>query len=284
MNPVFLKPVLKYAGVKRSIMKELIQNFPTDFNNYFEPFVGGGSVVMELHNNGTLSNKNVYLSDIMQPLINLYSVIKQKPNALVQELSQSELYANTKESFVEKRLEFNQLKSNFVIPNTQLAALFMYLNKVGFNGMYRENSSGKYNIPFGKQKNPQICNTDMIHSLSMFLQNQNVHLRCDDYKWILDTISPGDFVYMDPPYYGTFTGYNQAPFGETEQIELKQFISVLSAKGCKVAVSNSNHDFITSLYSDLPNVRFEYINVKRVINSKADKRKDVHTELLILNY
>ena len=279
-----LSPILKWAGGKRQIMKELTKNFPEDFESYFEPFVGAGSVVMELENNGRLHNKRVYIGDIMEPLINVYKTVKTVPMELIQEL-ENQKYLNNKEAFAQLKKRFNELKCQEREQiSVEQAALFIYLNKAGFNGMYRENSKGEFNIPFGKQTKFTLCNKDALLALAEFLQKETVEIKCDNYAEIEIRVNKGDFVYMDPPYHNTFSGYNKTSFGENEQQQLMECVQRLTIKGCKVAVSNSDTEFIRNLYKDVPNVRFIEIKVKRLINSRAEERKVEKTELLIVNY
>jgi len=260
-------------------MDTLLQHFPKTFNNYYEPFLGGGSVVMELFNNGLLSHKSIFLSDIMTPLMNMYEVVKMRPEELIEELSK-DIYQNNQETYLEMRRLFNEMKrDNRLEDKVKLASLFIFLNKTGYNGMYRENRKGEYNIPFGRQKNPMICCVESIRSLHLFLNTFNLMIECCSY----DVHKPNkdDFIYLDPPYYNTFTGYNQQEFGETEQRRLKEYYVELTRRKCKVALSNSNDPFIQELYKDFKIIE---IPVKRMINSKASDRKKYHTELLILNY
>lgn len=285
-----LEPLVKWAGGKRQIMKKLLMNFPKEFNNYHEPFIGAGSVFMELNNRGLLDDKKVFLSDLMMPLINLYNVVKFLPDDLISDLSKDK-YSNDKDVFIMLKERFNELKKlNYNYKNMdekkelkiELASLFIYLNKTGFNGMYRENSKGNLNISFGKQKNPRIYNKDLINYLSKFLNQSSVSIKCCNFIETENAIKKGDFIYMDPPYYGTFTGYNKEEFGKKQQEELRDFFVRLSHMGCKVALSNSNNDYIKQLYSNIENIRFIEIDVKRIINSKA--RGETKTELLIVNY
>lgn len=282
-----LKPIIKWAGGKRQIMSALLQQFPEEFNDYYEPFVGGGSVFMELCNRGILNDsKNVYLSDLMSPLISMYNVIREYCQQLLLELSR-DVYMNERERYDEMKKLYNTLKDiteGDAEQCVQLVALFIYLNKTGFNGLYRENLSGKYNVPFGKQKNPTIISETSAKELSEFLKKDNVHIKCASYEHIEETVKSGDFVYLDPPYYSTFTQYTNSRFEKEQQIQLKAFFQVLSDKGCRVALSNSDHPFIRELYLQLPRVRIIEIDVKRVINSKGQDRKIGKKELLIVNY
>jgi DNA adenine methylase len=277
-----MKPVIKWAGGKRQIINELVSHFPEEFNNYFEPFVGGGSVFMHLAKLGKFCNNcNVYLSDVMLPLISMYKVIRDALDELVQELSNIK-YANEKDTFERIKNVFNEKR--YDLDRVELVAIFIYLNKTSFNGLYRENSKGNYNVPFGKQKNPAYLNVDLAKELRTFLRNENVHVKCESYEQIEERTQSGDFVYMDPPYYSTFTQYTSNKFVEKEQVQLRDFFQRLCNKGCKVALSNSDHVFIRNLYSQIEGVRIIEINVKRFINSKGEARKNEKKELLIINY
>uniref|UniRef100_A0A6C0H705 site-specific DNA-methyltransferase (adenine-specific) n=1 Tax=viral metagenome TaxID=1070528 RepID=A0A6C0H705_9ZZZZ len=279
-----LTPIIKWAGGKRQILQILTQHFPIEFGDYFEPFVGGGSVFMELYNQRLLDNKNVYLSDIMIPLINLYQVILRHPEALLKELS-NEKYANDRNTYIQLRECFNKLKQlQTYHANVELAALFVYLNKTGFNGMYRENAKGEYNIGFGRNISSTFCNTTTTMNLHSFLLMPNVTIRCGHYLETESLVKPGDFVYLDPPYYGTFTGYNNEKFGEGEQRRLRDYFILLTQRGVKVALSNSDCQFIRELYETIPGVRLIEIPVKRFINSKVTERNKLCTELLVINY
>lgn len=281
-----LKPIVKYAGGKRQIMDKITSYFPKEFKDYYEPFLGGGSVLFHLENKKVLSN-TIYISDVMDSLVNMYNIIKSNSKQLIEELSHDTIYKNTKTSFIENRKRFNELKIKQVrsiTEDVEYAALFIYLNKTCFNGMYRENKKGEYNVPFGKQKNPVICNDELINCVSDFLRKQNVNIKCGDYTYIESHVKKDDFVYMDPPYYNTFTGYNKTKFDKESQIKLRDLFVILTNRGCKVALSNSNHVFIRELYSNIKDIKLIEIPVKRVINSKKEERNKQITELLIINY
>lgn len=289
-----LKPIIKWVGGKRQIMDELIKFFPKKFNNYYEPFVGGGSVVLELWNNDILKNKQIMISDILDPLMNMFDVIKKYPNELIKELS-SELYKNDKEQYGILKQEFNNIKTKITgkkvngeeIMDSDLvyyASLFLFLNRTGFNGIYRENLKGEYNIPFGKQKNPVICNTELIKTTSLFLNEQNVEIKQCDYREIEKYVKKGDFIYIDPPYYNTFNSYSKTNFKKLEQVQLCEFYKRLTDLGCKVALSNSDDIFIRELYKNIPCVKIKEISVRRMVNCDIEGRKELKKELLILNY
>jgi DNA adenine methylase len=280
-----VKPIIKWAGGKRQIMKDIMNNFPSEFNNYHEPFIGGGSVMIELYNRGLLKNKKVYVSDNMKPLIDMYDIVYNFKDNLIKELSNEEQYKNTKEMYTVNKQKFNKLKDK--TDNEQkilIATLFIYLNRVGFNGMYRENKKGEFNIPYGKQKNPTICNKEMIEKVNLMFNELNIEIKCQDFEDGYNHINNGDFIYFDPPYYSTFSQYTKNSFDENEHIRLKNYVKKLAEKGCKVAVSNSDTEYIRELYKDIPNIKFIDINVKRMINCKSSERGKVKKEILIINY
>jgi DNA adenine methylase len=218
-----VKPIIKWAGGKRQIMKDIMDNFPDEFNNYHEPFIGSGSVLIEMYSRDMLVNKKVYISDNMKPLIDMYSVIYDKHEELIKELSKTEQYKNTKQMYTVNKTTFNQIKDS-ERKVVEIAALFLYLNRVGFNGMYRENKKGEYNIPFGKQNNPTICNESLIKQLNKLFMDNDIDIKCQDFEKGYDNIKKGDFIYFDPPYYSTFSQYTKDIFGEKEHIRLKEYV------------------------------------------------------------
>lgn len=268
-----MKTFIKYCGGKAKLLNFIKENIP-NFNNYYEPFVGGGSVIFGLID--TESSTNYNISDINKNLINCYSVIKDSLELLLLELSK-DIYENYLDIYLANRETFNKIK----FLDTQCverAALFIYLNKCGFNGMYRENKKGIFNIPFGKMKSPKILDTITLENCSKALKNVSVSHA--GYKSILSSVQKDDFVYLDPPYDETFTGYTSEPFGKKEQTELKEFIDVLGKKGVKVMMSNSDTDFIKSLYSDYKIIILE---TKYSIGGKNASRS-TRQEVLVTNY
>jgi len=279
-----LRPIVKWAGGKRQIMGDLLVNFPKRFGNYYEPFLGGASVFMEMYNRKLLVNKNVYLSDLMSPLVNLYTVIKNKPEELMNFLD--DMFKDARYDYYELRDSYNtiHLNLNNVQLSVEYAGLFLLLNKLGFNGMYRENSKGLFNVPQGKQQTPLIYSKDTVINLSNVLREPNIEICCDGYQIILQTAKKGDFIYMDPPYHETFSQYNKEPFGAKEHEELRNVYAQLTERGCKVAVSNNDTAFIRELYSSVPSTRFIEISTTRRINCNFEDRQDLKKELLIVNY
>jgi len=275
-----VKPFLKWAGGKRQLLPELLKYIPKDFNNYFEPFLGGGALFFELYNLGFLENKKVYLSDINEELINTYKTIRDNPKELIIKLK--EFKTNHNKEFYYKIRELDRDKNYKNLDNITKSARFIYLNKTCFNGLYRVNKKGYFNVPIGSYKNPNILDEENILAVSKALQN--IIIKNFDYKEILKEVQSNDFIYLDPPYHplnetSSFTSYTKNEFLQKEQIELFKTLKELSNK-CFVLKSNSDTDFINKLYKDF---KIEKILANRAINSKATNRGKI-LEVLIRNY
>ncbi len=269
------EPFLKWAGGKSQLLKQFECFLPPKFNNYLEPFVGGGAVFFYLYNTGRLKGKKIILIDSNEELINCFLVIKENVERLISILKGPK-YVNKKEVYYRIRAE--EPKDRF-----ERAARTIYLNKTCFNGLYRVNSKGKFNVPFGRYKNPLICDSRNLRAVSIALKN--VKILCDDFEKSLEYAGKGDFIYFDPPYQplsktSNFTSYTKDGFGEAEQRRLYCVFHELDKRGCKVMLSNSNTDFIKRLYR---RYRLERVKANRAINCKAEGRGKIE-ELVILNY
>ena len=296
-NPAVVKPFLKWAGGKAQILDSIRKKYPAELGKgitkYAEPFVGGGAVLFDVLGKYELSD--VYISDSNRELILTYHTIRDSSSALILHLKDLEdAYlladeAGRKEQYFTNRNRFNSLKqSHSELP--ELAALFIFLNRTCFNGLYRVNSRGEFNVPQGRYKNPRICDEENLKAVSRHLKN--VHIVCGDYKESRSFIDNNTFAYFDPPYRplsisSSFTSYTQDGFGDREQIELARFIDEISACGAFVIVSNSdpknvdaNDGFFDELYSKH---RIFRINASRAINSSTSRRGKIN-ELLIVNY
>ena len=291
-----LKPVIKWAGGKGQILHEIRKRYPlglgTTITKYAEPFVGGGAVLLDIL--GTYRLKEVFISDTNAELINLYRVIQNNVQDLIRALRQykDEFLALglpvKKEYFAGKRKRFNELK-NDAIHGTELAALFVFLNKTCFNGLYRVNRKGDFNVPMGAYKEPPICDEDNLLQVSRALSN--VQISHGDYRESQTFIDEKTFVYFDPPYRplnatSRFTSYTENCFNDDDQCDLAQYILALADGGVHVLASNSDphntdpgDNFFDELYAPLA---IERIQAYRMINSKAEKRGPVN-ELLIHN-
>lgn len=292
-----VKPFLKWAGGKGQLLKEIEKYYPfkKGIKKYAEPFVGGGAVLFDVLSKYEL--EEIYISDINAELINTYRTIRDDIDNLINFLYQ---YQNEfapmeteerKEYYLSKRERFNFLKVNGnKSASTEKAALMIFLNKTCFNGLFRVNKKGLFNVPMGSYKNPLICDETNLRNVSAKLQK--VTIVCGDYKESKNFIDNNTFVYFDPPYRpltetANFTAYTDALFDDKEQIELAKFVDDMSDRGAKIVVSNSDpknvndkDDFFEEIYSSHIISRVE---ATRMINSNSEARGKIK-ELLISNY
>lgn len=292
------KPFLKWAGGKSQLLKNFNLYYPKfdlKLKKYVEPFVGAGAVLFDLLSKFTF--EEIYISDMNKELINTYINIRDNPNQLIVILNKLEIEykklnnEHRKIYYLNKRDDYNKLIINTnKSTNIKKAALMMFLNKTCFNGLYRVNRKGMFNVPIGSYKNPKICDIKNILAVSNKLKNVKIH--CDDYKKSYDFIDETTFVYLDPPYRplnktSSFTSYTENDFDDKKQIELAEFVNKINKKGCKFMLSNSDpknidpkDNFFDDLYKDYDIIR---IDASRMINSKASNRGRIK-ELLIKNY
>lgn len=275
------KPFVKWVGGKRQLLKQFREmglfppgTFNPNTNTYFEPFVGGGAVFFDL------LPKKAVLSDMNKELVITYNVIKNNVEDLIKSLKK---HKHNKEYFLKIRTQKVSKLSDL-----QIASRFIYLNRTCFNGMYRVNRSGEFNVPFGDHKNPLICDAENLRKVSLSLKN--VSVAHEDYKNVLEKARKGDFIYFDPPYYpinktSSFTSYTTDAFLEKEQIELRDTYFKLHKKGCFVMLSNSDTPFINKIYSEIKDkkIKINKVQAGRAINSKGSGRGKI-TEVLITNY
>ena len=293
------KPFIKWAGGKSQLLPDIRKKYPIDLGmsitKYCEPFVGGGAVLFDVLLNYEIDE--VLINDINAELTNTYSHIKNHLADLLLEITKMQEHfwlldvEKRKEYYYEKRERFNYLKVNGdEAVNLEKAALFIFLNKTCFNGLFRVNKKGLFNVPMGAYKKPMICDKDNLTAISGLLKN--VTIRCGDYKECLEFIDERTFVYIDPPYRpltatASFTSYAEADFNDKEQRELGAFVDGITAKKAKVVISNSdpkNSDeddtFFDALYGRYKILR---VTAKRMINCTGESRGNV-SELLISNY
>jgi len=293
-----IKPFLKWAGGKGQLLKEIEKYYPFNskaITKYAEPFVGGEAVLFDILNKYDL--EEVYISNINIELINTYYIIRDKIDELINLLSayQSEYVPLEielrKKYYIEKRERFNFLKINGnETVNIEKASLMIFLNKTCFNGLFRVNRKGLFNVPMGAYKNPLICDEVNLRSVSEKLKNVNIV--CGDYKKSADFIDKRTFVYFDPPYKpltetSNFTAYTENSFNDAEQIALAHFVDKMTDKGAKILVSNSDpknvnisDDFFDDIYSAY---KIKRIEATRMINCKSEERGKIK-ELLISNF
>lgn len=293
-----VKPFLKWAGGKGQLLDEIEKYYPFNSSGivkYAEPFVGGGAVLFDIL--GKFDLQEIYIGDINAELINTYRVIKEHIGGLICELrslhdSFMPMDADGRKSlYLSKRERFNYLKSvGGKNSDIEKAALMIFLNKTCFNGLYRVNKKGAFNVPMGAYKSPLICDEENLRSVSEKLKNATVV--CGDYKAAAGFIDEHTFVYFDPPYRpisdtAGFTAYTENLFSDIEQTELADFVNTLNEKGARILVSNSDpknsdpdDDFFDRIYSGY---RIERVKASRMINCKGEARGKI-SELLISNF
>ena len=260
-------PFLKWAGGKRTLVPNIVQNIPNSFNNYYEPFLGGGAVFFGLD---TRIQNKVFLSDLNKELILTYKMLQKKPDSVIAILEQ----------YQEKHSKQHYLKirngGHWEQDPVKLAARFIYLNKTCYNGLYRVNSKGIFNVPMGSYKNPKICDKDNLHKVSEVLNKVDLK-GCS-----FEKIAPGkeDLVYCDPPYDDTFTQYTNKGFTSEDQISLRDKCDAWIKEGAYVIVSSSDTKFIRKIWKGYKIVEVE---ATRNINCKGSERKKI-TELLLIGY
>lgn len=275
------KPFIKWVGGKRQLLSQFRkvglfppERFNSNKNTYYEPFVGGGAVFFDL-----LPERAV-LSDMNSELVITYNVIKNNVEQLISSLKK---HKANKEYFLKIRS-----KDVSKLSDVEIASRFIYLNRTCFNGLYRVNKSGQFNVPFGQNKNPLICDEVNLRRVSESLKN--VSIKHQDYKEVLKKAKAGDFIYFDPPYYpvsktASFTAYTKDSFLDKEQIELRDTFVELHKRGCLVMLSNSDTQFINDIYSEIKDkkIRITKVSAGRAINSNGAGRGKI-LEVVVTNY
>ena len=267
------KPFLKWAGGKRQLLSELLPRVPENAQRYFEPFLGGGALFFEL------TPSSASLSDVNSELINAYRVVRDSPQELLAVLAE---FSNDEQEYYRVR-EWDREEAFTERSELERAARVLYLNRSCFNGLYRVNSKGQFNVPFGKYKNPKFADPSTIFACSKALQG--VELQVCSFEQIEAAVEKNDFVYFDPPYVplsstSSFTSYAQGGFGSEEQHALAALFARLSEKGAFVMLSNSSAKETKELYQDF---LIEEVAATRAVNSKGDRRGPV-PEIIVRNY
>ena len=285
------KPFLKWAGGKTQILAQIDENLPKELKEgkikkYIEPFVGGGAVLFYLLQKYEF--KEVIINDINEDLMLSYKVIKNDVNRLIEELS------SLRDEFLsldeERRRDFyyrvrDEFNNNKDYDEVKRVAQFIFLNKTCYNGLYRVNKKGEFNVPYGRYKNPKIFDEDNLIAVSKLLKN--VKILCGDFEIVDEYVDEESFVYFDPPYKplnktSSFTSYTKYDFNDDDQIRLAKFYRKLDKRGAKLMLSNSyNVEFFERLYEGF---NIKKVVAKRMINCKGDMRKNDIYEFLIMNY
>ena len=255
----YATPILKWAGGKTQLLSEITARMPESYNKYIEPFVGGGALFFRLN------AQKAVIADSNPELINMYIEVARHVDCVIEALHE---YKNDDDMFYEVRA-----KDWTECDKTQAAARMIYLNRTCFNGLYRLNRKGQFNTPFGKYKNPVICNESKLIAASNVLKHAEII--CGDYLDVLkEYAQKNDFIFLDPPYvpiseYADFKRYTKEQFYEDDQRNLAEKVIELVSKGCRVMVTNSNHPLVHELYGGF---KIEIIQTRRNINRNGDKR------------
>lgn len=296
-NKIIAKPFVKWAGGKASLINQFIDYLPSDFKEqqevtYIEPFVGGGAMLFYMLTH--YSNiKRAIINDVNNDLIGCYKLIKNNPTKLVELLRNIGIEYNQLSSIEDKTKFYYLMREKYNkadITVEERAACFIFLNKTCFNGLYRVNKNGKFNVPFGKYKRPNICDEELIMAVHEVLKMVEIYV--GDYQNITQFVGEGySLIYMDPPYRplsgsACFIEYTRNTFDDREQEKLKTYCDILTQKGCRIMQSNSNslNNNGESYFAELYDTYYiKQIKAHRFINAHAGKREK-ETELLILNY
>ncbi len=275
--PLLLPLFLKWAGGKLQLIEQFENLFPHNFRNYYEPFIGSGAVFFYVKSK--LKPNKVILSDTNEELINCFVAVRDKPSELVEVLLNHRKKHSKEYYYAVRSIESSRLDS------LARAARLIYLNKTCFNGLYRVNSKGQFNVPFGDYENPSIFDRNTLFQASQLIQG--VHLQVMTFEKVLDFAGKDDFVYFDPPYIplsktSSFTRYSKSDFSMKEQKRLSEIFGILDSRGCFVMLSNSDHALTRELYRHYEK-NTVIVRAKRMINSVGSRRGAIN-EVVVTNY
>jgi DNA adenine methylase len=289
-SPGRTRPLLKWAGGKRQLLPELQRFVPARFGRYYEPFLGSGALFFHLWDTGALAAKRATLVDSNADLIGCYHAVARDVGGVIAHLTR--LAAGHERDphahFYEVRDErFNPARAALVDQDVsaypaELAAMFIYLNRTGFNGLYRLNSSGGFNVPAGRYARPRICDEANLRAVAAALRPPGVELRRASFDAVLESAAAGDFLYFDPPYVpltatARFTAYTSDGFVEDDHRRLRRVLLELARRGCHLVMSNSTAALVRHLYADDPDarragLRAHVVEARRAINSDGRRR------------
>jgi DNA adenine methylase len=293
------RPILKWAGGKRQLLPELRRYYPSEFTRYIEPFLGSGAVFLDLHNAGLLDGREVRLSDINADVIGCYLMVRDGVQEVIdalRALEEGHLAAGREHFYEIRDARFNPRRQAVQAggaPYTpDLAAMLIYLNRTGYNGLFRLNSRGVFNVPLGRHASVRICDAENLRRLSAALGRPGVTIQVQRFDDALADAGRGDFVYLDPPYAPVsqtayFTSYTALRFGPEQQAALQRAVIAMAHRGARVLLSNSVAPEIRALYEESEDVRqagflARTVEARRAINSRATHRGAV-LEYLITN-
>lgn len=295
-----VRPFLKWAGGKRQLLRSLRRFVPRNFNRYFEPFLGSGAMFFDLWNHGRLAGTPCLLTDINADLAGCYEALARDVDGLIRELraladrhtadGPAAYYHVRDEQFNPRRLARRASDRPEPYP-ADLAAMFVYLNRTGYNGLFRLNARGEFNVPAGRYANPTICDEDTLRAAAGVLKAPSVVVRHGTFASLERSAAPGDLVYLDPPYAplsatSRFTSYTSGSFSDDDQRRLQALVLDLAQRGCHVVLSNSTAPLVRALYESREarraGLRTHRVPARRAINSKAARRGEIE-EFIITN-
>lgn len=273
-NNILISPIVKWVGGKRQLLADIMPLINKKCSTYVEPFIGGGAVFFELQ------PKKAVINDYNAELINVYTTVRDLPEELIKKLEEHN--SNNSEDYYYEMRALDRTLEYATLSSIDKAARILYLNKTCYNGLYRVNSSGQFNSPYGKYKNPNIVNATTIRAMSKYLRNPKITIKQGDYRDALKGLRQGAFVYLDPPYMpistsSSFTGYTENGFSYEQQVALKRECDRLKEKGIAFLQSNSDCEAIRDLYTGYD---IRTLQAKRNINSDGNKRGEI-SEVLI---
>lgn len=277
MLDIKLSPFVKWAGGKKQLLDKLLEKIPSDYNNYYEPFIGGGAVLLGLQ------PKSAVINDINVQLLNVYHQIKNNATTLIQRINELDSTVCDKELFLSIRSKYNE-KIEQSILDLDCAAYFIWLNKHCFNGLYRVNSKGLFNVPYNNKQMGSSIDNENILGISNYLRSSDIKIKHGDFEQACDDVKSGDFVYFDSPYIpvsdtANFTTYTKDGFSFDDHIRLAALFKKLDRDNVKLMLSNHNVPLVYELYKGY---NIEAVDVRRNINSNASKR--MGKEVIITNY
>ncbi|WP_022761916.1 DNA adenine methylase [Butyrivibrio sp. AD3002] len=271
-------PFVKWAGGKTQLLEKLHNRMPNKYGSYYEPFIGGGALLFNE------KPQTAVIGDINEQLINIYEQLKNDPRAVIRAVNHvDESGVCDKDYYLETREKYNQKIKNHEL-DAECAGLMIWINKHCFNGLYRVNSKGLFNVPYNNKQSGKSIDEANIMSIGYYLQNSKVDIRCQDFEELCQDVKAGDFVYFDSPYVpvsetASFTDYTKDGFTYEDHVRLSELYKRLDSIGALVMLSNHNVPLVHELYAEF---KIEEIDVRRNINSVAKKR--VGKEVIVTNY
>lgn len=272
-----IKPFTKWTGGKRKLLPNLIELMPKTYNNYFEPFIGGGALFFEL------APHHAVINDFNGELINAYKQVRDNPRRLIKLLSVHQ-EKNSKEYYLDIRTADRDGRIE-KMTDIERAARILYMLRVDFNGLYRVNAKNQFNVPYGRYKNPKIIDAELIYEVSQFLTENDIQIMQGDFEVAVENAVEGDLVYFDPPYIplnetSSFTSYTHEGFSFDDQVRLRETVRRLTERGVSVMVSNSSSPLAEELYQEF---NIHYVEASRTNGAKSSSRGKIR-EIIVTNY